>query len=195
MSRAWKVKKLDPDAPLAINARRILAVRIAEFYSWEPIVDDDDQSELLHQLRISAKRLRYTLELFRDEFGETGERNIERVRQVQDVLGRFHDHDVRIALIEDELRASSVTLRTICTCGAGRRRSQSAARDRLRPRFARRRTIPGAGLMHLLAVSMRADSAYCTSFASSGGTYAKQRCAPSWSDLSAIPIRSSAETS
>ena len=53
------------DGPLGDNARRILAVRVAEFYSWEPIVDDDARIEQLHQLRISAKRLRYTLELFR----------------------------------------------------------------------------------------------------------------------------------
>lgn len=104
MSRAWKVKKLDPDAPLGENARRILAVRVGECWSWEPIIDDDHHIDLLHQLRISAKRLRYTLELFRDVFGETGERNIERIRRMQDVLGQLHDVIVRIALIEDELR-------------------------------------------------------------------------------------------
>ena len=104
MSRAWRVKRLDPDAPLARNARRVLAVRVGEFYSWEPIVDDDDHTEDLHQLRISAKRLRYTLELFRSVYGEAGQRNIERVRAVQAELGAFHDQEVRIALIEDELR-------------------------------------------------------------------------------------------
>jgi hypothetical protein len=104
MSRAWQVKRLDPDAPLALNARRVLAVRVGEFYSWEPIVDDNDHTDDLHQLRISAKRLRYTLELFRSVFGEAGERNIERVRDVQELLGTFHDQEVRIELIEDGLR-------------------------------------------------------------------------------------------
>lgn len=103
MSRAWEVKRLDPDAPLSLNARRVLAVRIGEFYSWAPIVDDDEHAEALHQLRISAKRLRYTLELFRELFGEAGERNIARVRDLQEVLGAFHDQEVRIALIKDEL--------------------------------------------------------------------------------------------
>jgi len=104
VSRAWVVKGLDPDAPLALNARRVLAVRIGEFYAWDPIVDDNDHTDELHQLRISAKRLRYTLELFRDVFGEAGKISIERVREIQTVLGAFHDQDVRIALIEDELR-------------------------------------------------------------------------------------------
>ena len=48
-------------------------------------------------MRISAKRLRYTLELFRPQFGKAGERQIERVKTVQELLGTLHDHDVRIA--------------------------------------------------------------------------------------------------
>ena len=103
MSRAWKVDGLDPDAPAAFNARQVLAVRIAEFYSWAPIVDQAERLELLHELRISAKRMRYTLEAFRPIFGEESEASLQRLRSIQEVLGRLHDHDVRIALIEDEL--------------------------------------------------------------------------------------------
>ena len=55
-------------------------------------------TEELHNLRISAKRLRYTLELFRAVFGESGERQIERVKAIQEELGNLHDADVRIAL-------------------------------------------------------------------------------------------------
>jgi hypothetical protein len=83
-------------------------VRAAEFYSWEPAIDDDARVKDLHQLRISAKRLRYTLELFRDLFGETGERSIERVREVQEQLGTLHDIEVRTDLIEDELRVLAI---------------------------------------------------------------------------------------
>ncbi len=103
MSRAWSVDDVDPDASVIDNARRILAVRIAEFYSFEPIVRHPELSEALHDLRISAKRLRYTLELFRPQFGKAGERQIERVKKIQETLGALHDHDVRIDLIGDEL--------------------------------------------------------------------------------------------
>ena len=103
MAKAWPVGELNPRAPLAQNARLILRVRIAEYFSYQPIVDDERQTEALHNLRISAKRLRYTLELFRAVFGEDGEREIERVKEIQELLGQIHDHDVRIALIEDEL--------------------------------------------------------------------------------------------
>jgi hypothetical protein len=103
MARAWPVGKLDPQATLAENARIILRVRIAEFFSYAPIVANERQIEALHNLRIAAKRLRYTLELFRVVFGDEGERQIERVRELQELLGQLHDHDVRIALIEDDL--------------------------------------------------------------------------------------------
>lgn len=103
MSRAWPVDDVDPGASVLDNARRVLAVRIAEFYSFEPVVPHPELSEALHDLRISAKRLRYTLELFRPQFGKPGDRQIERVKAVQEALGMLHDHDVRINLIGDEL--------------------------------------------------------------------------------------------
>jgi hypothetical protein len=103
LSRAWPVDDVDPNAPVIDNARRVLAVRIAEFYSFEPIVSHPELSEALHDMRISAKRLRYTLELFRSQFGKAGERQIERVKAIQELLGTLHDHDVRIDLIGEEL--------------------------------------------------------------------------------------------
>jgi hypothetical protein len=96
------VHDVDPDASVIDNARRVLAVRVAEFYSFEPIVPYPELSVALHDLRISAKRLRYTLELFRPQFGKAGERQIERVKTIQQELGTLHDHDVRIELIGDE---------------------------------------------------------------------------------------------
>jgi hypothetical protein len=103
MSRAWPVHDVDPDASVRDNARRVLAVRVAEFYSFEPIVPYPELSDALHDLRISAKRLRYTLELFRPQFGKAGQRQIARVKKIQEELGTLHDHDVRIDLIGDEL--------------------------------------------------------------------------------------------
>ncbi len=103
MSRAWRVDNVEPDAPVLENARRVLAVRIAEFYSFEPVIQHPELSEALHDLRISAKRLRYTLELFRPQLGKRGDQQIERVKTLQEALGTLHDHDVRINLIGGEL--------------------------------------------------------------------------------------------
>jgi CHAD domain len=107
MSKAWPVANLNPGAPLAENARRILRVRVGEFYSYEPFVSQPHAVKPLHDLRISAKRLRYTLELFRSVFGVDGETNISRVKSIQEELGNIHDVDVRIDLIKSELQKLS----------------------------------------------------------------------------------------
>jgi CHAD domain-containing protein len=103
MSKAWPIDNLDPDAPLEQNARAILRVRVGEFYSYEPIVSDPLATTDLHNLRIAAKRLRYTLELFVEVFGDAGKRQIDRIKAIQEALGDIHDFDVRIALISEEL--------------------------------------------------------------------------------------------
>lgn len=103
MSRSLPLPPLDPEASLAANARRVLAVRVEELFSYAPVIPDADASEALHDARIVAKRLRYTLELFSSVYGDEGERAIERLKDLQEDLGQLHDHDVRIALIGEEL--------------------------------------------------------------------------------------------
>lgn len=105
MSKAWPVENLDPEASLELNARGILRVRIGEFYSYEPIVSNHLAITDLHNLRIASKRLRYTLELFADVFGDQGKQQIDRIKAIQESLGDLHDLDVRIGLISDELVA------------------------------------------------------------------------------------------
>jgi CHAD domain-containing protein len=105
MTKAWPVKNLDPAGRVDTNARRILAVRIAEFFSHAPALAKEDAVEELHEMRIAAKRLRYSLELFRDLYSKAGERQLDRVKQLQEELGHIHDIDVRVGLIEQELLA------------------------------------------------------------------------------------------
>lgn len=107
MSKAWPVEDVDPSASLTVNARRILGVRMAEYFSYAGVVPLEHAIEPLHNLRIAAKRLRYTLELFRVVFGGDGETQIDRIKAIQEELGQLHDHDVRIELIIDELQQTS----------------------------------------------------------------------------------------
>jgi hypothetical protein len=108
VAKAWPVSDVDRRASVLVNARRILAVRVAELFSYVPVVAHPEHIEALHDLRIAAKRLRYTLELFRPQLGVAGERQIERVKAIQEALGLLHDHDVRIVLIGDELSRLAV---------------------------------------------------------------------------------------
>jgi hypothetical protein len=103
VAKGWPVPDIDPDAPVLENARKVMAVRIAEFYSYEPFVTRPEHSIELHDMRIAAKRLRYTLELFEPQFGADGKRQTSRIKDLQEELGALHDHDVRIEFIGDEL--------------------------------------------------------------------------------------------
>jgi hypothetical protein len=171
VSRAWAVEDIDPDAPVIDNARRVLAVRIAEFYSFEPIVSHPELSVALHDMRISAKRLRYTLELFRPHFGKAGERQIERVKAIQELLGTLHDYDVRIDLIGDELsqlmvEQSRQTRTDIAEASADELTGIAAAALRPPPDDPRR------GLIALLARELAARRAVYAQFRELWDTYA-----------------------
>lgn len=66
--------------------------------------------ETVHQLRIAAKWLRYTLEFFREALGPEADVLIPRVVALQDHLGLLHDADVTIALTRQFLVAHAGTL-------------------------------------------------------------------------------------
>jgi CHAD domain-containing protein len=55
--------------------------------------------ETLHALRIDSKRLRYSLEFFREVLGPEAEDVIQEVVTVQDHLGDLHDADVACSLL------------------------------------------------------------------------------------------------
>ena len=106
-----KVKKLDPAAPLAENAARIVKVRMEELRSFAPGAIEKRKVKAQHDMRIAAKRLRYVLEATELCFGEPGERARKRARDLQDVLGELHDCDVmqpRVREHLDQIRADDL---------------------------------------------------------------------------------------
>jgi len=88
-----KVKGLDPDGPLAENARRIVKVRLAELRSFAPRALESGEQETLHDMRIAAKRLRYVLEMSEPAFGAAADDGAKAAKKLQDLLGEIHDCD------------------------------------------------------------------------------------------------------
>ena len=99
MAKAKPLTFLDPQAPTDQMARRAVYTRLDELYNWSASVDSPYEVRGLHNLRIAAKRLRYTLEIFEDILPPACHAFADELAQVQDELGAVHDNDVLIALL------------------------------------------------------------------------------------------------
>ena len=98
--KARRVKRLDPAAPLEENAARIISTRLAEMRSFTPAALDPANSVAQHDMRIAAKRLRYTLEATGFCFGKPAQTAGRRARDLQGLLGEVHDCDVMLPVID-----------------------------------------------------------------------------------------------
>jgi CHAD domain len=99
MAKAKPITGLNAHAPTGKNARIIARVRLEEMYGWSKYVDNPYSIRELHNLRIAAKRLRYTLEIFEEVLPEASKPIVKELGQIQDELGALHDSDVIIALL------------------------------------------------------------------------------------------------
>lgn len=96
MVKAKRVKGIHCDAPVIDNARRVIETRLVEMLSFAPWVVDQNNVEEIHNLRIAAKRLRYSLELFRFALPSGAGGLIDEVKEIQEHIGDMHDADVMI---------------------------------------------------------------------------------------------------
>jgi hypothetical protein len=107
-----KVKGLDPAAPLADNAERIVRVRLDELCAFMPRAAED--RDALHDMRIAAKRLRYVLEVTHTCFGPYAGSAVKPVKALQEVLGEIHDCDEHLpevcALREEAITADAAVV-------------------------------------------------------------------------------------
>lgn len=99
MAKARPITGLDAQAPVATNARLIARARLEDLYQWEEYVDNPYNIRELHNLRIAAKRLRYTFEIFEDVFPGACSSFVVELTQLQDELGALHDTDVLITML------------------------------------------------------------------------------------------------
>lgn len=82
-----------------------LAARIATRADTAALAVEDTGTiyapDRLHRARIALKKLRYTLELAEDCGGARLSGTLRRLKEIQDILGTLHDHDVLAARIRD----------------------------------------------------------------------------------------------
>lgn len=104
MAKALPILGLDPDNTIQANASLIIGVRIAELIAWERFIDEPERTLELHQMRIAAKRLRYTMETFAPFYGEEFAAAIDQIKKIQELLGSIHDADVLVPELAGHLQ-------------------------------------------------------------------------------------------
>lgn len=107
MAKAKTIKGLNPRVSTVESVRKIVETRLQEFYQLVPYIDEAFRVREMHDMRIAAKRLRYTLELFADALPPACSVLVKDVEQLQEELGALHDNDVMIALLRLCLGSSS----------------------------------------------------------------------------------------
>ena len=90
------------DKPLPNRVCHLVPTLIYDRYQvvrgYETVIEDAP-IETLHALRIDCKRLRYSLEFFREVLGPEAKDVIREVVIIQDHLGDLHDADVACSLL------------------------------------------------------------------------------------------------
>ncbi len=71
-----------------------ITAALDHFLSYSEIVAQPEEVEKLHEMRIAAKHMRYTLETFAPLYPDELKRYINTARKAQDALGEIHDCDV-----------------------------------------------------------------------------------------------------
>lgn len=106
--RVYEIESLPMD--LSDRARAAIVLRLEQFLAYEPHIAHPERVAELHLMRIAAKHLRYTLEVFQPLYGKALRKPLKVVKEIQELLGEVHDCDVWIAYVprftaEEHVRA------------------------------------------------------------------------------------------
>ncbi len=89
-----------------------IMARVSDLFWFEPYLQDSSRIEQHHEMRIAAKRLRYTLEAYAGLYEDHLKTDIKVIKHLQELLGDIHDCDVWTGLLprfleEEEERSAS----------------------------------------------------------------------------------------
>ena len=95
MAKPWQIADIDPNEPLRVSLRRTLLGWMQEMLSYESDTMKGTDPEALHDMRVSARRLRATLKLHKDFFPKKQlRRQLEEIEKLIDVFGPVREIDV-----------------------------------------------------------------------------------------------------
>ncbi|MGQ9630838.1 MAG: CHAD domain-containing protein, partial [bacterium] len=76
-------------------------------------LENPEDVEALHIVRIDIKRLRYTMELFSPCLNRKHSKLLTKITHLQDALGQIHDHDIMMDYLKDRLTGASPRGRSV----------------------------------------------------------------------------------
>jgi hypothetical protein len=108
MAKAVPIYKLAETKGSLRESALVLMIRLQEMMDYSEAISVPENVDELHNLRIAAKRLRYTLELFAPTFeSDKVSPLLDRITEIQERIGVIHDCDVLFPLILDTLEAET----------------------------------------------------------------------------------------
>ncbi len=107
MAKPGALPKIGSMAGVWANARLVISTRLRDLRALSSCLQDPALVEQLHDMRIAARRLRYTLELFLDsvpsEFTEQVNTALNTCKELQELLGAIHDADVLMPQLVEQI--------------------------------------------------------------------------------------------
>ena len=95
MEKGKTGKRILPQ-PKQIAAHIYINAKIDDLLTLEECVYRENDAKKHHQMRIKAKKLRYTMEIFKDLYKTGLQEEISEMKSLQDLLGEMHDCDLWI---------------------------------------------------------------------------------------------------
>lgn len=80
-----------------------ISMQLENFLSFEPYVQQPEEVKKLHAMRIAAKKLRYTMEIFSELYSDKLANSIDAVKNIQTILGEINDCVVWIEFLQQFL--------------------------------------------------------------------------------------------
>ncbi len=137
MAKAKRVTGIRPRRSLAENAPRILNGRLDELLSFHTALNEPALVTELHGMRIAAKRLRYSVEVF-EVCNPHTKPVLKSLSDLQEQVGAIHDLDVLIVLLRDRLAGLGpdevAEAKAIAAGGASTEEQSARLRETLRDR-------------------------------------------------------------
>ncbi len=106
MAKPWKILDLNPDESLKRCLQKIALTRVQETFSHESATLKGEDMEALHDMRVSARRLRAMMRIFRDCFSKKKLKKYDvRLQSLIRALGAVRERDVFLESLSEDKKS------------------------------------------------------------------------------------------